>query len=203
MTESLRLQSDLSHGNVAAGMADLTVRSVDAGQVLALLTEVRQIIGTDPVRANHALDHACRLLSPVRPAPVPATLLSPRAITQRATATGGLAGWQIRKVMAHVERRIGRHMLTEELAQIVGLSSGHFCRAFKVSMGETPHAFIIRQRIRRAQRLMLDTGHSLSDIAGACGLTDQSHLTRLFKRLVGTTPLLWRRTWQELPVSSA
>lgn len=95
-----------------------------------------------------------------------------------------------------MQGRLGRPLVIEELALVASLSPGHFCRAFKVSVGETPHAYVIRQRIRRAQRLMLETGNSLSDIAGACGLTDQAHLTRLFKRLVGTTPLLWRRTWQ-------
>jgi AraC family transcriptional regulator len=203
MTEQPRLRPQLDRRAVPAEIADLSFQGIDAGQVLALLTEARQSIGSDPVRANHALDHACHLLGQARLAAISSPLLLEHAAVHQSASTGGLASWQVRKVTAHVEKRIGRHMLTEELAQVAGLSPGHFCRAFKVSMGETPHAFIIRQRIRQAQKLMLDTGHSLSEIASACGLTDQSHLTRLFKRLVGTTPMLWRRTWQKLPVSPA
>ncbi|PMX44440.1 helix-turn-helix transcriptional regulator, partial [Pseudomonas sp. MPR-R2A6] len=84
------------------------------------------------------------------------------------------------------------------LAGVVRLSTGHFCRAFKVTVGETPHAFLIRRRIRRAQTLMLTTKDSLSHIACTCGLTDQAHLTRLFRRMVGDTPLSWRRTWSHM-----
>jgi len=61
-----------------------------------------------------------------------------------------------------------------------------------------PHAYVIRQRIRRAQRLMLQTDDALSQIACLCGLTDQAHLTRLFRRMVGTTPKVWRNRWKPL-----
>ncbi|WP_457354340.1 helix-turn-helix domain-containing protein [Sphingomonas sp. UYP23] len=51
--------------------------------------------------------------------------------------------------------------------------------------------------MRHAQMLMLHTDDTLSHIACACGLTDQAHLTRLFRRMVGETPLVWRRAWGE------
>lgn len=168
--------------------------ALDASYLLGLLAQARHALGTDLPRAHDCLDHACRVLQRVQPeipaAPVPVAPLASKR-------TGGLAGWQVRKVTAHVEQRLGEALPTEELAQVAGLSPGHFSRAFKVSMGETPHAYIVRQRIMRAQRMMLDTADSLSAIAMACGLTDQAHLTRLFKRFVGTTPLVWRRTWQD------
>ncbi|WP_313537437.1 AraC family transcriptional regulator [Sphingomonas sp.] len=111
-------------------------------------------------------------------------------------AKGGLAGWQLRRVVAHVDAYLQGPVLTSTLAEVAQLSTGHFCRAFKISTGETPHGYIIRQRIRRAQLLMRDTRDTLSQIACSCGLSDQAHLTRLFRRLVGTTPLVWRRSWQ-------
>ncbi|CDO34928.1 helix-turn-helix domain-containing protein [Novosphingobium sp. KN65.2] len=101
------------------------------------------------------------------------------------------------KVIGHVSRNLAGNIRTEELANEVNLSTGHFFRAFKATMGETPHSFVVRQRVRRAQQMMLETGDTLSEIASACGLTDQAHLTRLFKRMVGTTPLVWRRRWQD------
>lgn len=177
------------HGPVGA--------DVDPTHLLNLLAEAQGLLRKDPAQAHIRLDHVCRLLRQRAPLAddVPA-FVPPRPSSHRPPTTGGLASWQLRKVTAHVESRLGRNLVTEELALVASLSPGHFCRAFKVSMGETPHAYVIRQRIRRAQKLMLETGHSLSDIASCCGLTDQAHLTRLFKRLVGTTPLLWRRAWQ-------
>jgi len=109
---------------------------------------------------------------------------------------GGLAAWQVRNVVQYIDTYLGATIGVDALAEVARLSTGHFCRAFKVTTGETPHAFLIRQRVRRAQTLMLQTDDTLSHIAYACGLTDQAHLTRLFRRVVGATPLIWRRTWQ-------
>jgi AraC-like DNA-binding protein len=69
----------------------------------------------------------------------------------------------------------------------------HFAVAFRNSVGESPREHIIRRRIERAQGLMLSTEKSLSDIAAECGLADQAHLTRLFRRIVGDSPAAWRR----------
>ncbi|KQS51527.1 MULTISPECIES: helix-turn-helix domain-containing protein [unclassified Sphingomonas] len=114
----------------------------------------------------------------------------------RKSVKGGLAAWQLHGVVQHIEQWLGSTVGLDALAEVARLSTGHFCRAFKVTTGETPHAFLIRQRVRRAQTLMLRTDETLSQIAYACGLTDQAHLTRLFRRVVGVTPLVWRRTWQ-------
>jgi AraC-like DNA-binding protein len=111
-------------------------------------------------------------------------------------ARGGLAAWQLRRVADYVDKHLTSPLRVETLAQVVRLSPGHFCRAFKEHMGETPHGFIMRRRVRRAQILILTTVDSLSQIAHACGLSDQSHLTRLFRRYVGETPMAWRRKWQ-------
>jgi AraC family transcriptional regulator len=105
---------------------------------------------------------------------------------------GGLTPWQLCQVRVHVERRLCGRILVRDLAAVTGLSPRHFCRAFKVSTSETPHAYVVRKRIRRAQRLMLTTSDPLSQIAYACGLTDQAHLTRLFRRFVYHTPMAWR-----------
>lgn len=108
-------------------------------------------------------------------------------------AQGGMASWQIKRVIQHIESELENALRIEDLAQLIDLSPGHFCRTFKTSMGETAHSFIIRRRIRRAQILMIETRNSLSQIACSCGLADQAHLTRLFRKMVGDTPMNWRR----------
>jgi AraC-like DNA-binding protein len=106
---------------------------------------------------------------------------------------GGLSPWQVRKVTSYVEAHLGRTIRNEDLAALVRLNPSHFGRAFRNSFGEPPHEYVIRRRVERAQGLMLSTGASLSDIALDCGLADQSHLTRLFRRIVGESPRAWRR----------
>jgi AraC family transcriptional regulator len=106
---------------------------------------------------------------------------------------GGLAPWQIRRVTTHIEANLDAAITTKDLAMLVRLSSFHFCRAFRDSFAESPHGYVTRRRIERAQGLMLTTSASLGQIAADCGFTDQAHLSNLFRRLVGESPGVWRR----------
>jgi AraC-like DNA-binding protein len=118
--------------------------------------------------------------------------------TARRRVGAGLAPWQARRVASHVEENLGFPITIDHLATLAGLSSSYFCRAFKDSFGDPPHAYIMRRRVERAQTLMLQTREPLSQIALACGLSDQAHLCNLFRRLVGQSPSHWRRSqWQE------
>jgi AraC family transcriptional regulator len=107
---------------------------------------------------------------------------------------GGLPAWQMRRVIAHVESNLSRRILVQELAQLLGLSPSHFCRAFKCAFGASPRDYVLRRRIEVAQALMLTTSEPLSSIAVNCGMCDQQHFTRSFHRIVGETPSTWRRT---------
>jgi AraC-like DNA-binding protein len=106
---------------------------------------------------------------------------------------GGLAPWQIRRVTTHIETNLDAAITTKDLAVLARLSSFHFCRAFRDSFGESPHGYVTRRRIERAQGLMLTTNASLGQIAADCGFTDQAHLSNLFRRFVGESPGVWRR----------
>jgi AraC family transcriptional regulator len=107
---------------------------------------------------------------------------------------GGLPAWQTRKIIAHVEANLSRRVHIGELARLLGLSASHFCRAFKCSFGAAPRDYVLRRRIEVAQALMLTTSEPLSSIAVGCGMCDQQHFARTFRRIVGETPSAWRRT---------
>jgi AraC family transcriptional regulator len=111
----------------------------------------------------------------------------------KAVTRSGLAPWQIRKVRMHLESNLGAKMSTQDLASIAGLSPFHFSRAFRDSFGDSPHRYLLRRRIEHSQGLMLTTKASLADIALECGLVDQAHFGKLFRRLVGESPGVWRR----------
>jgi len=105
----------------------------------------------------------------------------------------GLAPWQVRRVLAHIDANLGKAIRNKDLADIARRSEFHFNVAFRNSVGHSPHEYIIRRRMERAQGLMLSTDAPLSQIAFECGLADQAHFTRLFRRVVGETPAAWRR----------
>jgi AraC family transcriptional regulator len=121
------------------------------------------------------------------------TFLTPRAAVESASARGGLAPWQKRKVDRYLRENLDRPVRLNTVAEQVALSVSYFSRAFKETFGTTPHMHMLRLRLDRAQQLMLTTEDPLSQIALACGLADQAHLSKLFRRVVGETPSAWRR----------
>jgi AraC-like DNA-binding protein len=84
----------------------------------------------------------------------------------------------------------------------VNLSIGHFFRAFRATFGATPHAYIMRQRILHAKMLMASSKAPLARIAFDCGLCDQAHFSRAFRRVVGVSPNVWRRQVSSTRMSS-
>jgi AraC family transcriptional regulator len=107
---------------------------------------------------------------------------------------GGFAAWRSRRLAAHVDANLGGKIVIKDLAASLHMSVGHFCRAFKRTFGMPARIWIRQRRIEFAQGLMITTGASLSEIALSCGMSDQSHFTRSFRRIVGETPSSWRQT---------
>ena len=81
-----------------------------------------------------------------------------------------------------------------ELARLVGVHPIHVARAFRARHGCSAAAYVARVRVEHACRLMTHTHRSLAEIAAAVGFFDQSHLTRAFRRIMGTTPARYRAT---------
>jgi len=173
------LELTRSNGSLEESMTSetpgLLARLVEAATAASL---------SDREKARSSLEDALALL---RTSPEDRMAVSARA------PRGGLAPWQARRVAAYVHLHIGTSLRASELAKLVRLSYSHFNRAFKVSFNETPTAYIMRQRMRLAQDKMLTTGHPLSQVALECGLCDQAHFSRMFRRIVGESPRLWRR----------
>jgi len=161
-----------------------------------LVAEADEALPADAVSARASLRRLAHLFDQCAKPPQPAGTACRDSRASQGVARGGLAAWQLRRVFAHIESNLAQTIHIETLAQLARLSDGHFCRAFKASVGETPHGYITRKRLEEAKMMMLTTSVTLSQIACACGMTDQAHLTRLFRQYVGETPLVWRRTWQ-------
>jgi AraC family transcriptional regulator len=106
---------------------------------------------------------------------------------------GGLAPWQVDRVKRHVDGALAKRIGLVELARLSRLSTSYFAAAFRVSFGTSPHDYICRRRVERAKELMTATESPLCEIALDCGFADQSHLSRVFRRMTGHTPAAWRR----------
>ena len=86
----------------------------------------------------------------------------------------------------------------DDLARVARLSLGHFFQVFQENFGKPPLAYVARLRILRAQTLMLSSRAPVSQIALDCGMCDEAHVTRLFRRIVGVNPSTWSRHVRKL-----
>jgi AraC family transcriptional regulator len=164
--------------------------STDLSVVAQLIEAARRASAGDREAARAHIAHAVRLLQGM-PSSAPGVALV--AATTVEVAPAGLPPWRSRRIIAHVDVKLPETIRVRELAELVGLSVSHFCRAFKRTFGVSPRTYVLRRRIELAQGLMLTTYEPLSSIALRCGMCDQAHFTRSFHRLVGETPQSWRR----------
>ena len=118
---------------------------------------------------------------------------------QRQTVAPRLTGRRLsQRSLAAVQEmicsRLGGDLSLEDLARACNLSESTFLRAFRETVGKTPHQFLMAERVEKARNLLAFSDMSISEIAGICGFADQSHFTRVFSRLVGAAPGTWRRS---------
>jgi AraC family transcriptional regulator len=102
--------------------------------------------------------------------------------------TGGLSHSQLRRVTDYVDANLSGDLSLAELAAQANLSPYHFSRSFKRSTGLSPHQYVIRERVERAKRLLLNGELGVARVAKEVGFHDQSHLHRHLRRMLGATP---------------
>lgn len=109
------------------------------------------------------------------------------------TPNARLTAAQMRKVALRFEASGGRRLSTAQMASAVNLSESWFSLVFKNTTGMTPRQWQFNKRVDQARALLIETDLSVADIADRLGFSDQAHLTRAFRQLVGETPASWRR----------
>jgi transcriptional regulator GlxA family with amidase domain len=125
-----------------------------------------------------------------------ATLLCPNACSQVTDSSnskerlkpGKLATWRERLAKQMVAERLNSGVRVSDLATACVMSRSHFSRAFKLSTGMSPRAWIHRQRISKAKQLMTWSPLSLTQIGAECGFCDQAHFYRSFLKSEGLAP---------------
>jgi AraC family transcriptional regulator len=111
----------------------------------------------------------------------------------RTEVRGGLAAWQLTRVEEFAQQNLAGEIGLADLSGTLGLSTAHFCRAFKVSTGQTPFRWFMGLRLRRAAELLVETNLSTLDIALAAGFKTAAHFAVAFSKRVGCAPTEYRR----------
>jgi AraC family transcriptional regulator len=192
------IQSEAAHDGVFLRAANGTEEKDQllTNKLLAVVSELIETmadaLSTDRETAQDCVRHAsAALLSCARAAHD--TRDGSDGAGSRKIFRGGLAPWQVRSLSTYIDANLNTSLSCETLARLVRLSVSHFARAFKYTFGYSPHAFLMRRRMERAQGLMLKSSVPLAQIALECGLSDQAHLSRLFLQFTGESPASWRR----------
>lgn len=106
---------------------------------------------------------------------------------------GGMPTARLNRVLEFMRQNSAKETRLWELAQVAGMSAHYFCDLFKKSTGLSPHQYLLRCRIDRAKTFLRSPELGISQVAKATGFTDQSHFTKVFRRIVGVTPTQFRQ----------
>ena len=107
---------------------------------------------------------------------------------------GGLPSARLKRVQEYIEANLDQEVALPQLAAMAGMSSHYFAELFKQSVGFSPHQYMLRRRIQRARKLLQDSNMRILEAGVRSGFSDQSHFTKMFRRMVGVTPSEYRST---------
>ncbi len=106
--------------------------------------------------------------------------------------SGGLPSYRLRLVLDYIRTHLDQDVHLADLAALVGMSPHYFAQLFRQSTGQSPHQYMLAQRIERAKRLLRNRRLSALDVAVLLGFADAGHFSKVFRRIVGSTPTRYR-----------
>lgn len=103
------------------------------------------------------------------------------------------------EVLQHLNLCFADELSLTELTNRFHVSTSHMIHMFKAQFGLPPIQYMVRRRIGEAQHLLRTTEDSAGDIAGRVGMINRNYFYRMFKRLVGVSPVRYREVIGERP----
>ena len=97
-----------------------------------------------------------------------------------------------KKTLAFIAENAERQFSYEELCNYVGYSQAYIGREFRQRTGKSVFEYAADFRIKTAQKLLLDTRLSITDVAFSVGYADPNYFSNVFKMRTGVSPKVWR-----------
>lgn len=107
---------------------------------------------------------------------------------------GGLSRLRLNRVLEHINANLSENLQLNSLAEVAGVNLYHFAKAFKQSTGESPHQYVLRRRVERAKEFLRSSKGSVIEASARTGFVDQSHFSKVFRRIVGVAPSEYRNS---------
>ena len=150
--------------------------------IRALADELVTELGTNASWSAEAADSLGRLL----------LIKVARHCARHRATSNPLTAQLLKRLVDHVQANLTERILVSDLAAVVGLSPNRFALAYAACAGQSPHQFVISQRLQRAETLLQDDRTPLADVAASCGFASQQHLTHVMRKRLGVTPARYR-----------
>jgi AraC family transcriptional regulator len=183
---SVSLRPDLMTGAIDGRRVDIpTFTNIRDPFIASAIAELHRLRAQDGGLESGYCDAMARALAKYLVYRHGTTVPAPRT-SQR------LPAWRLRRVTEFVEAHLDARLTVEDLAQVAGLSAGHFHRALRQTVGQTPLEFLNRRRIDRARQKLAAEGCSIVELSLQVGFASPSHFSRLFRRLTGVSPAAYR-----------
>lgn len=101
---------------------------------------------------------------------------------------------RIKPVLAYIEENYSYEVTLSELAALIPMSEGQFCRVFRQTMNRTPMQYIMRYRVMQSCNLLTETNKKIAEIANLSGFNNISYYNKVFLSIVGCTPKQYRNS---------
>ncbi len=166
-----------------AGVSD-SAPILPLGERLALVTLFSEILRT--LQAGYTLHHLLGAAASLR------QLLSRVALTVSYAPPAHSRDVHVEQIIAFMQAHIAAPLTLAELAAEAALSPSHFSRRFHDKTGYPPIEYFIRLKIQQACEMLEATDLDISEIAHRLGYDDPYYFSRIFKKIMSTSPTAYR-----------
>ena len=125
-----------------------------------------------------------------------------KVIRSSALAVAKENNFVVKKIRRYIQDHYAEDLNLKSLAEMVNVNEYYLSHAFKKITHYSPQQYILRRRIGKAQCLLIYTSLSLTEISARVGYDDSNYFSRVFKKIVGMSPRLYRQKWREQSIGS-
>jgi AraC-like DNA-binding protein len=105
----------------------------------------------------------------------------------------------LNEVVNYIDQHYPGKITVADLQKVAKMSERNLFRHFRNAFGVSPNEYLRHVRIQHATELLLDTDKQISNIALECGFYDSNHFSKIFKRILGSTPKKFRQQKRYAP----
>jgi AraC-like DNA-binding protein len=102
-------------------------------------------------------------------------------------------GKYIKRAVEYIEGCYNSNITLEDICDFVHISQYHFIRMFKAHTGKTPHQYLLKLRLQKAEELLKSGQYKVDEVAKVCGFLSTGHFITFFKKIKGLTPLEYKK----------